>query len=201
MICLRCIHELPHTKFQLQSENPVEHIFRGRFTLRAAHSEFYFSKGKIIQTLVHQLKYKGNRDIGLWLGKMMGISMSRSGRFSGVDYLIPVPLNIKREHKRGYNQAYIICKGISELMNIPVMAGQLLRSKETSTQTKKHRTERWENVSGGFELNDRSVLNGKHLLLVDDVLTTGATIEACAQVLLSVPKVDLSIATLAIANK
>jgi len=201
LLCLRCIYELPHTRFEKFQHNPVEKIFWGRFPFRAAHSEFYFSKGQLIQHLMHELKYHGNLAIGEWLGALMGKILLQSGRFSGIDYLLPLPLYPDRERQRGYNQAEIICRGLSLSMHIPQQRGNLVRTRNTSTQTKKHRTERWDNVSGGFRVQDPDVLAGKHVLLVDDVITTGASLEACARAMLAVPGIQVSLATLAIASK
>ena len=163
-------------------------------------SEFYFSKGSLIQTLIHQLKYKGNKAIGLLLGAMMGNSLLNSSRFQA-DVLIPLPLFPDKEFKRGYNQATVLCNGISSVMNIPVMKNNVVRKRHTDTQTRKHRDERWQNVEGSFEIMNPVSLEGKHILLVDDVVTTGATLEACAEEILNIADIKLSIATLAIATK
>ncbi|MDB5201964.1 MAG: phosphoribosyltransferase [Ferruginibacter sp.] len=200
-LCLRCIHALPHTEFEKYPLNPVERIFHGRVSLLAAHSEFYFAKGQLIQALMHQLKYRNNRLIGEWLGHLMGKHLLDSGRFSGIDYLVPLPMFPAKEFKRGYNQATVICSGISGAMQIPVNTRQITRKTATETQTLKNRTERWENVAGSFDCNNEQILQGKTILLVDDVLTTGATLEACAQTILKIPGTRLAIATLAIASK
>lgn len=201
LLCARCLGNLPATGFAAHPNNPVEEIFWGRINLKAAHSEFYFDKDGLVQHLVHQLKYKNNESIGLYLGQMMGKTLLCSKRFENIDGLIPLPLYPEKERKRGYNQAAIICKGMSQVMNIAVITNKLLRQRYTETQTKKHRTERWENVEGSFIVKDGNILKGKHLLLVDDVVTTGATLEAAGMVLLKVPDVSLSIATLTIASK
>lgn len=201
LLCARCLGNLPVTGFAVHPNNPVEEIFWGRIRLKAAHSEFYFDKDALVQHLVHQLKYKSNQPIGLYLGEMMGKTLLASKRFEKVDALIPLPLYPEKERKRGYNQAAIICNGISEVMHVPVITNKLIRQRYTETQTKKHRTERWENVEGSFIVKDADELKGKHLLLVDDVVTTGATLEAAGMVLLKLPGVSLSIATLTIASK
>ena len=167
----------------------------------AAHSEFYFSKESLIQHLIHQLKYKGNIKIGVYLGEMAGKTLLNSNRFNTVDALIPLPLFADKERQRGYNQAAVICNGISMVMNIPVIKDNIIRQRFTETQTLKHRTERWENVSGSFAVKNAVALKGKHLLLVDDVVTTGATLEACGNILLQIEGVRLSIVTLAHAAK
>jgi ComF family protein len=201
LLCLRCNVTLPHTKFETLAGNPVEKIFWGRFDLKAAHSEFYFSKGQVIQQLIHQLKYKGNREAGLYLGRMMGNHLINSGRFGTIDQLVPLPMFPAKEFRRGYNQATIICNGLSEAMNVPVHLNNVIRRYATETQTKKHRTERWENVAESFMVTDPAALAGKHILLVDDVLTTGATMEACCQAMSTIPEISISLATLAIASK
>lgn len=201
LLCLKCIHDLPHTGFAGLPNNPVEKYFWGRVPLTAAYSQFYFSKEFLIQHLIHQLKYKGDTEIGFYLGEMMGKTLLHSNRFSSIDALIPLPLYADKEHKRGYNQAAVICNGISAVMNVPVLNGAVIRQKNTETQTRKHRTERWENVKQSFNVVKEKELAGKHLLLVDDVVTTGATLEACGQVILEASGIKLSIATLAYAPK
>lgn len=200
-LCLKCIHDLPHTGFANIPGNPVEKHFWGRVPIAEAYSQFYFSKEFLIQHLIHQLKYKGDTKIGFYLGELMGKTILNSNRFTSIDALIPLPLYADKEHKRGYNQAAVICNGMSSVMNIPVINNAVIRKHATETQTRKHRTERWENVKGSFKVVKEDVLKNKHLLLVDDVVTTGATLEACGSVLLQVENVKLSIATLAYAAK
>lgn len=201
LLCLECINNLPKTNFAQHHNNPVEKIFWGRIPVTAAHSEFYFSKESLLQQLIHQLKYKNNKDIGIFLGEMMGKTLLNSNRFNNIDYLIPLPLYPDKERKRGYNQAAIICNGMSEIMKVPVMNDNVIRQRFTETQTHKHRTERWENVLGSFIVNNPAALKEKHILLVDDVITTGATLEACGSVILQSEGVKLYIATLAHAPK
>jgi ComF family protein len=185
----------------MHTANPVEKIFWGRLPLVAAMSEFYFAKGALIQKLIHEFKYKGNKDICEYLGAMIGESLLETNRFKNIDSLIPLPLFEAKEHKRGFNQATILCNGISKVMNIPVEKNNVVRKRFTETQTKKRRTERWENVTDSFEINNSDQIRGKHILLVDDVITTGATLEACGTEILKVEEVKLSIATLAFASK
>ena len=201
LLCLKCIHDLPHTDFADLTNNPVEKYFWGRIPLTAAYSQFYFSKEFLMQHLIHQLKYKGDTKIGFYLGEIMGTTLLQSNRFAAIDALIPLPLFADKEHKRGYNQATVICNGISSVMNIPVLSSAVIRQYATETQTRKHRTERWENVKSSFKVAKSVELSGKHLLLVDDVVTTGATLEACGNVILSATDAKLSIATLAYAAK
>jgi ComF family protein len=201
LLCLKCIHNLPHTNFAKLPNNQIEKDFWGRIPLTSAYSQFYFSKEFLIQHLIHELKYKGDTKIGFYLGEVMGKTLLKSNRFNTIDALVPLPLYADKEHKRGYNQATVICNGMSSVMNIPVLNGIVIRQHATETQTRKHRTARWENVKDSFKTVKENELNGKHLLLVDDVVTTGATLEACGNVILQTENVKLSIATLAYAAK
>lgn len=200
LLCSKCFINLPVTNFAMNPNNPIEKIFWGRIPLVAAHSEYFFSKSTLIQHLIHQLKYKGNTEIGHYLGALMGKTLLESKRFN-IEGLIPLPLFPDKQRKRGYNQAAVICDGIAEVMQIPVLNDYLIRQHFTETQTKKHRTERWENVAESFAVQQASFLKGKHVLLVDDVVTTGATLEASAQKLLAIQDLQISIATLAFASK
>ena len=201
LLCIRCIAELPHTGFAFHENNLIEKIFRGRLPAKAAHSEFYFAKNELIQHLIHQLKYKNNREIGIYLGEIMGNTLLKSGRFAETDHLIPLPLFAEKQFKRGYNQSEMICNGIHRSTMIPVMANNVSRQRATETQTRKHRSERWENVEGSFFIKDPSSLKEKRILLVDDVITTGATIEACGREILNIAGTTISIAALAHASK
>ncbi len=201
LLCLKCITNLPKTNFAQHANNPIEKIFWGRLPLVAAHSEFYFAKESLLQHLIHQLKYKSNQQIGTYLGELMGSSLLNSNRFNNIDYLVPLPLYPDRERKRGYNQATVICNGISTVLNVPVLTGNIARKRFTDTQTKKHRTERWENVAGSFVINNPEKLEGKNLLLVDDVITTGATLESCGSMLTNINGTRLSVATLSTATR
>jgi ComF family protein len=175
----------------------VEKIFYGRIPVTRAGSYCYFSKGSVIQQLLHHLKYKGNRQAGRFAGRLMGESMLDSGRFYEVNALVPLPLFPSRERKRGYNQAEILCEGISEVTGLQVMKGFVSRLSASQTQTHKNRIERWQNMEGRFIVKDHTALNNKHILLIDDVITTGATLEACGQELLKAGPGSLSVFTLA----
>lgn len=196
LLCLRCLSSLPSTNFHMHSNNPIEKIFWGRISVSFATSQYYFTKESMMQHLMHQFKYKGNKDIGTYLGNLMGWALAESNRFSSVDALVPLPLHKSKEHKRGYNQATVLCDGISNVLNKPVLKNVVIRPEQTETQTKKSRIQRWQNMEGKFELVDSSSIEGRHLLLVDDVVTTGATLEACGTELLQTKNVQLSIATL-----
>lgn len=200
-LCHRCIDDLPYTSFENYALNPVERLFIGRLQFEAAVAGFYFVKGGLLQHLIHELKYKGNKQAGLWLAQKTGERLLLSGRFSGIDGVVSLPMDEKKQHKRGYNQADIIAEGIGEAMNIPVLARAVIRSRATETQTRKHRMARWENAADSFLIPDPAAIAGKHLLLVDDVLTTGATLEACARIIQEAAPVKISIVTLALAGK
>ena len=190
---------MPETNFEMHSGNPVEKIFWGRLPLTAATAQFYFTKESLMQHLMHQFKYKGNKELGLQFGRMMGDQLKRSNRFN-VDALIPLPLFPAKEKRRGYNQATILCDGMAEIMNVPVLDKVIIRPQHTETQTKKGRLERWKNMEGKFVLTNPEMIRNKHILLVDDVVTTGATLEACGNELLKAGNVQLSIATLCAAS-
>ena len=197
ILCLHCLADLPRTNYHLFPENPVFQIFIGRVNITLASSFCRFDKGGRLQHLLHQLKYKGNCEVGIKMGILFGYDLIQNSSYQDIDAIIPVPLHPKKEKKRGYNQSAEICKGLSESMNRPVISGNLVREFHTSSQTRKGRFERWENVSGIFNVKNEASLTGKHLLLVDDVVTTGATLEACCEPLLKIPGVRVSIATLA----
>lgn len=195
-LCLECIDSLPETNFAFHANNPLEKKFWGRIALTSAMSQYYFSKDSIVQNMVHELKYRGNKKAGIYFGKLMGKTLLNSNRFP-IDIILPLPLFEKKEKMRGFNQSELISNGISEVIDKPVIKNNLTRKVFTETQTKKHRIERWKNVEGIFHINDPVPLEGKHILLVDDVVTTGATLDACGTELLKIKNVKLSIATFA----
>lgn len=197
MLCLACLDKLPLTSFALHASNPVEKIFWGRLPVTAASAYCYFTRDSVLQTLIHRLKYKRDRETGFFLGQLMGRALADANRFHGIDALVPLPLHPEKERKRGYNQATVLCNGMAATWGKPVWDNILTRVSRTETQTRKSRAERWQNITGKFELNPGRLSKGKHLLLVDDVVTTGATLEAAGAVLLQMENTRLSIATLA----
>jgi len=198
-ICTFCSYHLPKTNFHLEKDNPVSKLFWGKVNIHAATSLYYFNKGGKVQQLMHQLKYKGQKDIGLYIGTSYGKELLKSDLFNTVEYVIPVPLHPKKIKQRGYNQSELIAQGISQSMNIPLDIKTLIKINETKTQTHKSRFSRWENVKEVFELKEYHHLTNKHIMLVDDVITTGSTIESCIIQLLKVPGIKISIATMACA--
>lgn len=199
VLCLNCLADLPRTNFHFDKENSVFHQFTGRANITFATAFCSFDKGGRLQHLLHQLKYKGSREVGLKMGMLFGFDLIQSQLYQEIDAIVAVPLHPKKEKKRGFNQSVEICKGLSASMNRPQILGNLVREVHTDSQTRKGRFERWENVSGIFRVKNSELLAGKHLLLVDDVVTTGATLEACCEPLLKITGVKVSIATLAYA--
>jgi len=195
-ICTDCLYQLPRTFFWKETDNPVARLFWGRVYLENASSFFYFHKKSRLQNILHHLKYKNQKEIGFELGKMFGAEL-RDTPYSSADAIVPVPLHKSKLNKRGYNQSELIALGISEILDIPVNTEALKRVIASESQTRKSRFERWENVEKIFSLNDPDFFKDKHVLLVDDVLTTGATLEACASAILEVPNSKVSAVTIA----
>jgi ComF family protein len=197
VLCTRCKLHLPYTNFQYTIENPVYQIFYGRFPLYSATSLLFFNKGGMAQHMIHRLKYKRKKEIGTYLGQLLGQQLSKSEYFSDADAILPVPLHPKKEFKRGYNQSLMIAKGMSASMQAKVLDDILFRQIHTSSQTKKSRYGRWENVKNIFSVRQPERLQNKHIILVDDVITTGSTLEACAMHLIKIEGIKISVASLA----
>ncbi len=196
-VCLACITQFPRTYFERIPMNTVEQVFRGRLLLEAATALWYFYPESKTQTLMHALKYHDSIDAGLYMGKLLGQSILEAERFPKPDLLIPVPLHSKKLRKRGYNQAEIIAKGIEKVLHIPVNTTALQRVAFNESQTKKGRFARWQNVETIFKAIKPSEVEDKCVLLVDDVVTTGATLEACGKQLQESGVSSLCIATVA----
>lgn len=198
LLCLKCLYQLPRTDYcKFPQENQIIDLFAGRLRLEKATALFYFQKASAYRHLLHLLKYKNKPQIGIMLGKELGALMLDSKNFNDIDIIVPVPLHKKREKERGYNQSYMIAQGISKILKKPAFDNLFIRNEYTVTQTKMSKEERWKNVSGKFSITDIGQLTDKHVLLVDDVVTTGSTIEACGEELLKVPGLKLSLAVLA----
>jgi ComF family protein len=198
-LCLDCVDDLPRLRGHDDPLNKVEMVFRGRVRLHAASAFLQFTKGGMVQHMLHRLKYRGDLDVGLELGQRMAEEVMRSRRFADVDTLVPVPLHPRKLQLRGYNQAQVLVEGMLRAWPIREVEAGLLRVVHTSTQTRRGRISRWGNVKDAFQLSGADSLKGAHVLLVDDVVTTGATLESCANALAAVPGIRISILTCACA--
>ena len=190
---------MPRTNYHLRKDNPVERLFWGKMPLERATSYFYYHKGSDFRYILHQLKYGGRKDLGDVMGRFMAAELVSAGFFQNIDSIVPVPLHPRKQQLRGYNQSECIARGISVVTGIPVDASSVARKKHTDTQTRKSAYERWENVDGIFCLRYPERFRGKHVLIVDDVLTTGSTITACTDAFKGVENIRISILTLAVA--
>lgn len=226
-VCAECLKDMPLTYFWDWRGNPAEQILWARTYLEGVVSLFYYSRDNDYKELLHAVKYKGNVAMGRWLGRMLGGKM-RGAAYPMPDVIVPVPLHWRRKWKRGYNQAEVIARGISEGLSgqcscedarasvryrgtqpvvhrIPVLTDILHRIRYSTSQTRTGVGSKWENVSGAFVLRDIKTaaerLSGRHVLLVDDVLTTGATAEACWDALRGIPDVKVSYASAAFVQK
>jgi len=195
-ICTKCLYELPRTNFHLDNENEIARLFWGRVRLEAATSYYYYYKGSKFQNIIHQLKYNGQKHVGYYLGKLFGADL-KNKPFPDIDIIHPVPLHYRKLKIRGYNQSEYIARGISESISSPVITDVLYRAKAAETQTIKNRYDRWENIEGVFKAKNISSAENRHVLLVDDVVTTGSTLEACATEILKISNTRVSIAALA----
>jgi ComF family protein len=200
IICSKCLYHLPKTDFHKDKDNPVSKVFWGRVNLASAAAMYYYRKGSRVQHLIHQLKYKGHKEIGLFLGELYGSELLTSEDFNKIDLIIPIPLHQKKLLKRGFNQSEVFANGLSKSMKKDKDTTSVIRSVATSTQTRKSRYKRWENVNEIFELKQPEKIEGKHILVVDDVITTGATMEACVQVILQAPGTKVSVASIGFAS-
>lgn len=200
IICADCLYNLPFTNFHLRQDNAVAQSFWGRVPIETASALLYFSKGSRVQNLLHQLKYKNRPEVGVYLGRLAAKSLLQNSVFATADMIMPVPLHQQKQLKRGYNQSLCIAEGLSQKTRIPVENQNLIKTTSTESQTKKSRISRYENMKEVFWVRNPEKLTGKRILLVDDIITTGATLEACCNVLLQVPGVKISIATIAVAG-
>ena len=199
-ICITCLRDLPYTDFHLYADNPVAKQLWSRLPDTNAMAMLYFKKGTKVQNLMHSLKYKGQTKLGVTLGHMIGEKLKESNDYKDIDLIIPVPLHLSKERSRGYNQSKCIANGLAEHLEIEVSSTHLLKNKITETQTKKSRYTRFENMETVFIVNHKEELENLHILLVDDVITTGATLEACGNALLASGIRKLSIAAIAFAE-
>lgn len=195
-ICTPCFYKLPKTDYHHQPDNLLYKTFYGRAEVRAAAAYCFYAKGSMVQDLVHELKYNGKKELGEWFGKWYGTDLKNVSPFSELDFIIPVPLHPKKFKKRGYNQSACFAEGLSKAIGVPVLPNGLVRLKNTETQTNKSRFSRWENVKDVFAAENKEQLQGKHVLIVDDIITTGATMEACINALNQVPVASVSVASI-----
>ncbi|SDX98692.1 comF family protein [Lutibacter oricola] len=196
-VCLTCRHDLPTTNFTFEASNIVEKIFYGRIPLVQATALFYFLKEGKIQQLIHNLKYKGQQQVGTFTGNWLAHEMIESNRFKNIDVIIPVPLHKKKQNKRGYNQVTTFGKSLAANLDINYLEDFLIRVTNSKTQTKKSRFDRWKNVEQIFKIKNTETLENKHILLIDDIITTGATLEACYLALNKSKNIKISIASIA----
>ena len=197
LLCAKCLTQLPETGFLSKPANPVEKIFYGRLIVQHAGSAFYFNKDSLLQHLIIQFKYRNNKAAGIYLGKILGTLAYNAARFKDVDIIVPLPLNEKKLFKRGYNQASLLGKGVAEILHKPIIENAVERIQFTETQTHKNRITRWQTMEGVFKVSRELLLKNKHILLIDDIVTTGATLESCGAAILEIENTKLSICTLA----
>lgn len=199
LICTECFVMMPRTNYHLDRDNPVAQLFWGRCRIEKAAAFSFYNRGSRIRNLIHNLKYKSIKEIGYELGRIYGTSLQNSGFLEGIDLIIPVPLHPSKKHQRGFNQSEVISSGLSESTGLVMDTKILERKVKTVTQTRRSRYDRWVNVEGIFIVTDENKIKGKHILLVDDVITTGSTLESCVNELLKTDNVRVSIAALAVA--
>ena len=199
-ICVGCRHELPLTNYHFERPEIIKKIFYGRVHLEAATALCYFYKGGKVQQLLHKLKYKGREDIGRIFGNWLGAELLESPYFTSIDFVIPVPIHSKKLKQRGYNQSALFAQQIAKVLNASYADDVLLKSINTKTQVFQSREARFQSVAHSFYIQNLNKVENKHILLVDDIITTGATIEACASVLNLAINCRLSVATIAITH-
>jgi len=199
LICTRCYVLIPRTNYHLDDNNQASQLFWGRCQLQKVAAFSFYNKGSRIRNLIHNLKYKGIKEIGYELGKIYGLTLVSSGFTKDLDMIIPVPLHPSKRRIRGFNQSEVISAGIAEVTGLPLYKDFLLRKSVSETQTRRSRYERWTNVEGIFSVPDPEMIRSRHILLVDDVITTGSTIESCANELMKVSGVRVSAVAIAYA--
>ena len=196
-ICSACFSQLPFTNYFMFEDNPVQQRFAGRLIVQHAGSTFHFTTRSIMQNIVFAVKYRGNREAGIFLGKQTGKALLQTEWHKDIDIIVPLPLNKRKLQQRGYNQAELIANGIASIIDKPVANNIAMRKVYTETQTHKDRISRWQSMQYVFMVNNSEALYNKHVLLVDDIITTGATLESCGQHISALPGAKLSLATAA----
>ena len=196
-LCINCLLELPRTHYEQNPNNLLmQHFIEWPEVVRATAYFHYYKEGRY-SNLIHHLKYYDHPEVGTYLGRLAATELKESQFFDGINLIIPVPLSLKRYRQRGYNQSDYIARGISEVTNIPLRTDCITRTVDTETQTHKSQKERWKSTKDIFQVTNSEALKGKHILLIDDVSTTGATLHACTSALLTLPGVRISIFALA----
>lgn len=198
--CLNCEADLPVTTFHKSSNNPLVKAMWGRMSLEMGYSFLHFNKSGSAQKLLHELKYKSNPMLAEHLGIMYGQIIKQSVKENQITHIMAVPLHKSKERLRGYNQSLLFVNGLNQILNLKNASRQIIRNKATETQTRKTRFQRWQNVQSIFEIKNPEELKNAHILLVDDVITTGATIEACYLALKDLDLIKISIASVAYVN-
>ncbi len=196
-ICITCRHDLPVTNFTDEKDNLVEKIFYGRVPIQEATSLFYFLKKGKVQQLIHELKYNKQQQVGTFIGEWLSEEILESERFKTIDCIIPVPLHKKKQKQRGYNQVITFGQSLSQKLNIPFYENVLTKTTSTTTQTKKLRFDRWKNAEHLFKIENIELIENKHVLIIDDIITTGATLEACILSIKNAKNITISIAAMA----
>lgn len=197
-VCTACIHELPLTNFHQDNENPARKVFYGRAGIENATSLLYFKKKGMVQNLIHNLKYRGHQEVGVFLGKWLGAELAEVEQYHKIEAVVPVPLHPKKLKSRGFNQVEAFARELAESLKAEYVDDVLLKETNTSTQTLKKRLARWGTIDETFVIQNPEKLQNKYILIADDLLTTGATLEACAHRLEKIPGIRISIATMAI---
>ena len=199
-ICTKCRHNLPVTNYHFENHDAIKKVLYGRVNLELATALLRFEKKGIVQQLLHNLKYRGHETIGKVLGEWLGNELKTIDAYKSIDLVIPVPLHKRKLRKRGYNQVEKFGKEIAKALDVDFIENVLLKTTATQTQVFKKRIARWNNSNEVFTIQNELLIKGKHILLVDDIITTGATVEACSNMLNKSEKIKISLATMAIAQ-
>tara|TARA_R110000765_G_scaffold4056_7_gene12876 strand:+ start:3132 stop:3833 length:702 start_codon:yes stop_codon:yes gene_type:complete len=197
-VCTVCRNQLPLTEYTFNAVNPVDRIFYGRINIVKASSFLFFTEKGIVKSIIHYLKYKNQEQIGEFLGNWYGHILKQNNFLNNIDYVVPVPLHQKKLKKRGYNQVSLFAKSIAEHIGAQYLEGVLIKTANTRTQTKKSRILRWQNKQALYVLTDQDIFRDKNVLLLDDVITTGATMVACATALSATKGINIYVGSMAI---
>lgn len=197
-LCTHCISQIPWLMNDIHKDNTIEQRLAGYIPFEAAAALMSFKKGNVVQTIVHHIKYYHHTRLAEQYGRLLGMMLVDSGRFNDIDCLVPVPLHPLKHLRRGYNQSHLLCEAIAKIMQLPIESHCLYRRHYTQSQTRKNHQERQENMQGVFAVRHPDRLAGRHILLVDDIVTTGATSSACFDALKTIPGLRISVAALAV---